>query len=70
MSVSRVDDEHGNTLAAYKAMGSPQYPTEEQIDKMNAATKLPAPGRGHLEGDHMELELGVNALVLVEVTAR
>src|SRR5690242_3687225 len=38
VDMSLVDDNHGNTLAAYRALGSPQYPTKEQIRKMNAAT--------------------------------
>jgi xylan 1,4-beta-xylosidase len=67
VTLSRVDDEHGNTLAAYRALGSPRYPTEEQVEKMNAATKLPAALRGHLMGNYLDLELEPNALVLVEV---
>jgi xylan 1,4-beta-xylosidase len=70
VAVSRVDDEHGNALAAYRAAGSPRYPTEEQVEKLNAVTKLPAPSQAHLEGNHLDLELGANALVLVEVLPR
>ena len=66
--ISRVDDEHGNTLAAYRAMGSPPYPTEEQIERLNAATQLGPPGETHLDGNHLDLELEPNALVLVEVS--
>ena len=65
--ISRVDDDHGNTLAAYKAMGSPDYPTEEQVRRLNMETKLPAPAQDHLKGNHLDLELEVNALVIVEV---
>jgi xylan 1,4-beta-xylosidase len=65
-AVSRVDDEHGNTLAAYRALGSPRYPTEDQVDQMNANTKLPALSQVHLTGNHLDLELEPNALVLVE----
>ena len=65
--ISRVDGQHGNTLAAYKAMGSPEYPTEEQIRRLNAAAELPAPEQRHLEGNRLDLELGVNALVLVDL---
>ena len=42
VDVSRVDDEHGNALAAYRALGSPRYPTEEQVAKMNAASQASA----------------------------
>jgi xylan 1,4-beta-xylosidase len=67
VEVSRVDDNHGNTLAAYKAMGSPRYLTEDQIEKLNAATQLPSPEQLHLEGNRFDLDLQPNALVLVEV---
>lgn len=65
--VSRVDDEHGNTLKAYRAMGSPRYPTEDQIRKLNDETKLPTPSEHRLEGNHLDLNLQPNALVVVEV---
>ncbi|MBV8071298.1 MAG: glycosyl hydrolase family 39 [Acidobacteriaceae bacterium] len=65
--VSRVDDDHGNTLAAYKALGSPRYPTEEQVRMMNAATALAPPAEERLDGNHLDLSLQPNALVLVEV---
>ncbi|MBZ5590846.1 MAG: glycosyl hydrolase family 39 [Acidobacteriia bacterium] len=67
VAISRVDDTHGNALGAYRALGSPEYPTQEQVRKMNAATELPAPDRLHLDGTHLDLELQVNALALIEV---
>ena len=69
VTLSVVDDNHGNALAAYRELGSPQYPTEEQIRKINAATALPPPDRLHLSGTHLDLELQVNALALVEIPA-
>ena len=65
--VSRVDDRHGNTLAAYQAIGSPRYPTEEQVERMNRMTALPAPEVERLKKNQLELTLEPNALVLVEV---
>ena len=69
VTLSLVDDDHGNALAAYRALGSPQYPTEEQIRKINAASALPAAERLHLDGTHLDLRLQVNALALVEIPA-
>jgi xylan 1,4-beta-xylosidase len=66
VAVSRVDNDHGNALAAYRALGSPRYPTEEQIQRLNAATQLPAPSQYHLDGNRLELELQPNALVIIE----
>jgi xylan 1,4-beta-xylosidase len=68
VAVSRVDNEHGNTLAAYRAMGSPRYPTEEQIRRLNAAAQLPLSGGDNLKGNSLELSLEPNALVLVELS--
>ncbi len=69
VSFSVVDEAHGNALAAYRALGIPQYPTKEQIRKINAATALPEPDRLHLDGNHLDLELQVNALALIEIAA-
>ena len=69
-AVSRVDDTHGNTLAVYKAMGSPLDPTETQVQRLNAATKPPPPTPARLEGTHLSLHLQPNALVLLEVQSR
>jgi xylan 1,4-beta-xylosidase len=65
--VSRVDDDHGNTLAAYTAMGSPVYPTDDQIRRLNAASELPPSTQQHLQDNRLDLELQPNALVLIEV---
>jgi len=69
VTLTMVDDDHGNALAAYRAIGSPQYPTGEQIRKINASTALQPPDGLHLDGTHLDLELQVNALALVEVPA-
>ncbi len=66
---SVVDDDHSNTLAAYKALGSPRYPTEEQVSKMNAATALARPQQKTLANGRIDLELKPNALALIEVAA-
>ena len=67
VSMSRVDDEHSNTLAVYKSLGNPRYPTEEQVEQMNAATALGPPAELHLSGNHLDLNLRPNSLLLLEV---
>jgi xylan 1,4-beta-xylosidase len=67
VTISRVDDEHSNTLAAYKLLGSPRYPTAEQVEKMNAATALGRPAGQHLSMNRLDLALQPNALLLLEV---
>jgi xylan 1,4-beta-xylosidase len=68
ISVSRVEESHGDPMPAYRAMGSPQYPTMAQIAKLNAASALPPPTEEHLDGDHLTLQLAPNALVLVKIS--
>jgi xylan 1,4-beta-xylosidase len=67
VSISRVDDDHGNTLAAYKAMGSPLDPTDAQVEQMNKETALGAPEHLTLTDNRLNLKLGANALLLIKV---
>ena len=67
VSISRVDDTHGNTLAAYKAMGSPLDPTEAQVEQLNKETALGAPERLTLTDGKLNLKLDKNALLLIKV---
>jgi len=63
----RVDARHGNTLAAYEAMGRPRYPTLAQIRQLNAGAGLPAPETLVLKEGRLELELPVNGLALLGI---
>jgi xylan 1,4-beta-xylosidase len=65
--IERVDEQHGNALPAYKAMGSPIYPLPKQVEEMNRASALGAPERQSLKDGSLTLELGPNALYLVRV---
>jgi len=65
--VSRVDNEHSNTLPVYREMGSPVYPTPEQVEKLNAATALTPPTSQPISDDRLNLTLEPNALFLIEV---
>jgi len=69
VSISRVDDTHGNTLAAYKAMGSPLDPTEAQVEQLNKETSLGAPQQLALTDGKLNLKLDKNALLLIKVGA-
>jgi xylan 1,4-beta-xylosidase len=67
VSVQRVDADHGNPMKAYIAMGKPQYPTPKQVAELNAASALGQPEVKQLQHGELELDLGVNALVLIKV---
>ena len=38
--IRRVDEKHSNSLAAYRTMGSPWYPTQTQIEQLNRESAL------------------------------
>ncbi len=66
-TVTRVDDDHGNTLRAYKEQGSPLDPTAEQVEKLNSATAVAASPPQRFDHGSLQLSLQPNALVLVEI---
>ena len=69
VSIERVDNEHGNVLKRYEAMGKPLDPSVAQVEQLNRETALPAPETAKLQGGKLELTLTPNALVLVKVGA-
>jgi xylan 1,4-beta-xylosidase len=69
-TLRRVDEKHGNPLTAYRAMGSPRYPTQAQIAEMNRASDLPEPERVKLKDGLLKLALPVNGLAVIEIPAR
>jgi xylan 1,4-beta-xylosidase len=66
VNVRRADAEHGNTLAAYKHMGSPRYPTQAQILDLNRVAEIGSATQRLAKGS-ITLELPPNGLLLLEV---
>ena len=67
VSIQRIDDEHGNVLKRFAAMGAPLDPTSAQAEQLNRETALPAPEEKRLEGGKLRLNLTPNAMVLIEI---
>jgi xylan 1,4-beta-xylosidase len=65
--LSRVDSEHGNTLAANKSMGSPRYPTQAQVRALNGVAEADTTQSLRLSKGSIKLELPVNGVFLLEV---
>lgn len=65
--IQKVDDEHGNVLPKYAAMGKPADPTPAQVDQLNRETALPAPEAAILKDGKLQLTLQPNTLVLIQV---
>jgi xylan 1,4-beta-xylosidase len=70
VSIERVDEEHGNVLKRYEAMGSPLNPTPAQVEQLNRETALPAPEETKLQAGKLELKLTPNGLVLLRVSGQ
>ncbi len=70
VSIERVDALHGNPMTAYRAMGSPRYPTQAQIDALNKASALTAPEHKKLEHGTLTMTIPVNGLTLIEIVGR
>jgi xylan 1,4-beta-xylosidase len=67
VQVTRLDRTHGDVHAVYETMGSPRYPTREQLEKLRAASKLSLPEMHDLKNGSLTLNIPAHGLVLVEV---
>jgi xylan 1,4-beta-xylosidase len=65
-SIWRADSQHGNTLAAYRAIGSPRYPTPGQVEQINRAADV-SPESGRLNEASLHLTLTPDALAIIEI---
>jgi xylan 1,4-beta-xylosidase len=65
--VSRVDRDHGDPHPAYEKMGSPVYPTREQLRKLREAVAPGAPEIQELKDGELSLTIPPNGLVVVEI---
>jgi xylan 1,4-beta-xylosidase len=65
--ISRLDAQHGNTLATYEAMGKPRYPTQAQIKQLNLAAELPPGQTVSLKDGRLDLDVPCDGLVLLEM---
>jgi xylan 1,4-beta-xylosidase len=67
VQVTRVDPDHGDVHKSYEAMGSPRYPTSEQIDKLRAAAQLSPSEMLEVKNASVVLQIPAEGLILVEV---
>jgi xylan 1,4-beta-xylosidase len=65
--ISRVDVDHGNTLALYAKMDKPRYPTTTQIRELREQSQLPDPEYDELKDGSLTLQLPVNSLAVLQV---
>ena len=68
VQIARVDSDHGDVHKAYEVMGSPRYPTHEQIEKLRAASRLLPAEVQNITAESLELKIPREGLVLIEAT--
>ncbi|HEV2401165.1 MAG TPA: glycosyl hydrolase family 39 [Candidatus Sulfotelmatobacter sp.] len=64
--VRRVDQEHGDLHKVYAAMGSPRYPTQQQIQILRDAARLSPPEYMPVAGGSLRLNIPPEGLVLID----
>jgi len=68
VSIARVDASHGSPIQAWQAMGSPSWPTREQIAILKKAAQTGEPETAQLGDDaSLKLSLPAHGLAVVEV---
>ena len=65
--LTRLDSDHGDVQRAYQAMGSPRYPTSEQIANLKAASRLASPESIEVKNGSLVLKIPPHGLMLVEL---
>lgn len=67
-SITRVDENNGSFRQAYKEIGSPAYPTVEQIAELKKKTEMNAPETIHIDAQgQISLTIPANGVALFEI---
>jgi xylan 1,4-beta-xylosidase len=67
VAIRRVDAAHGDTLAAWKKMGSPKYPTDGQIALLRKAAGMGPPEMQSVHNNRLRLTIPPMGLAVVEI---
>jgi xylan 1,4-beta-xylosidase len=67
VQISRLDESHGSLLSLYSSMGSPRYPSPQQLQALRRAASLPTPEVTYLQHDTLTLRLPPNGLAVIEI---
>jgi xylan 1,4-beta-xylosidase len=65
VEIWRVDDDHGNVIKAFNAMGRPADLTPQQIAQLRSAGAMAAPEHTHLRSGKLELTVPPHGLAVV-----
>jgi xylan 1,4-beta-xylosidase len=65
--ISAVETDHGDSHSAWEKMGSPRYPTRQQIEALRKASQLPAPESRIVQNNELKVTLPSYGLALIEL---
>jgi xylan 1,4-beta-xylosidase len=65
--IQTLDANHGSPLPAYEAMGSPAYPTRDQVEKLRAAAQLAPPEVKRFDHGRLTLRIEPQGLDVIAV---
>jgi xylan 1,4-beta-xylosidase len=65
--VSRVDADHGDTLSAYQKMGSPKYPTKQQVEQLQKIAVEGKPEEVSIADGKFSVTIPSSGLALIEI---
>ncbi len=69
VEITRLDQDHGNVIKAFDAMGRPPFPTPRQIEQLQKAGEAERPEHQALQNGLLKLSIPQQGLVLVKVMA-
>ena len=64
-TILRLDENHGNVIKTYDAMGRPAFPSREQITKLREAGRAAPPEHTKLKAGTLTLEIPAQGLAVV-----
>jgi hypothetical protein len=62
-----LDETHGDVHGEYVRLGSPPYPTRDQIKALESGSALPPPEELSIVNDRVSIALPPNGLATVQV---
>ncbi|HLV87016.1 MAG TPA: hypothetical protein VKV39_08580 [Candidatus Sulfotelmatobacter sp.] len=66
-TIWRVDSDHGDSYSAFHKIGSPTYPTREQIRQLRGSAELAAPETKPVSDHHLIVDIPPHGLVVLEL---
>jgi xylan 1,4-beta-xylosidase len=70
VTIARVDTKHGDSYDAWKGMGSPRFPTREQVTQLKVAAAAGDDESTSLKNGSLEIDVPESGLAVVHIAKR